>query len=118
MVMMGRRILKRLQAGVQRRVRTIGDVLARLTRPRYAVPVLSTGTDLARSKPQLVAENLLVRQQRTVLNRSGKRPRFTRAERGRCGLLASRLQGWQQALLIGKPATVLRWHREGFRLFW
>ena len=26
--------------------------------------------------------------------------------------------GWQQALAIVQPATVLRWHREGFRRFW
>ncbi len=36
------------------------------------------------------------------------------------GLLfwASRLAHWRQALLIVKPDTLLRWHREGFRLFW
>jgi hypothetical protein len=26
--------------------------------------------------------------------------------------------GWQQALAIVQPATVIRWHREGFRRFW
>ena len=25
---------------------------------------------------------------------------------------------WRQALLIVQPATLLRWHREGYRLFW
>ncbi len=25
---------------------------------------------------------------------------------------------WQEALLIVKPETVLRWHRACFRLFW
>ena len=116
--MIGRSILKRFQAGVQRRVRAIGNLLFRWTRPRSSAPVLSSVTDLARSKPQLVAENLLLRQQLIVLNRSVKRPRFTRAERGLFVLLASRLQRWQEALLIVKPETVLRWHREGFRLFW
>ncbi len=33
-------------------------------------------------------------------------------------LLASRLPTWADALVIVQPATVLRWHRQGFRLFW
>ncbi len=82
-------------------------------------PVIRGGIrDLARSKPQLITENLLLRQQLVVLNRSVKRPRFTPADRGFFVLLASRLQSWKDALLIVKPETVLRWHRQGFRLFW
>jgi putative transposase len=33
-------------------------------------------------------------------------------------LLASRVSGWKQALVILKPDTLLRWHRQDFRLFW
>jgi transposase InsO family protein len=33
-------------------------------------------------------------------------------------LLASRVRAWRQSLLVVQPATLLRWHREGFRLFW
>ncbi len=33
-------------------------------------------------------------------------------------LLASRVKNWKDALLIFKPDTLLRWHRQGFRLFW
>jgi len=33
-------------------------------------------------------------------------------------LLASRLRAWHQALLIVRPETVLRWHRQGLRLCW
>src|SRR5215218_9699222 len=25
---------------------------------------------------------------------------------------------WRQALVIVQPATLIRWHRQGFRLFW
>lgn len=74
--------------------------------------------DLARSKPQLVIENTLLRQQLIVLNRSVKRPQLTNRDRGLFILLASRLPSWREALLIIKPATVLRWHRQGFGLFW
>lgn len=33
-------------------------------------------------------------------------------------LLPSRLRGGQDALHIVKPDTVMKWHRQGFRLFW
>jgi len=33
-------------------------------------------------------------------------------------LLVSRVRVWRQALLIVQPATLLRWHRRAFRLFW
>jgi len=37
-----------------------------------------------------------------------------RGERGFVVLLASLLPHWHNALLLVKPETVLRWHREGF----
>lgn len=32
--------------------------------------------------------------------------------------MSSLLNNWRNTLLLVKPETVLRWHREGFRLFW
>ena len=92
--------------------------ISHVTKPITAGPALATAADLARSKPHLVAENLLLRQQRIVLKRTAKRPHFMAAERGLVVLLASKLQSWKETLLIIKPETVLRWHRQGFRLFW
>ncbi|HEV8639224.1 MAG TPA: integrase core domain-containing protein [Chloroflexota bacterium] len=80
--------------------------------------VLGAATDLVRGKPELVAENALLRQQLIILTRSTKRPRLTRSDRALLVLLASRVRAWRQALLIVQPATVLRWHRAGFRLVW
>jgi putative transposase len=60
----------------------------------------------------------LLRQQGIVLSRAGKRPAFTRWDRGLLVLLASRLRTRASALLIVQPETVLRWHRQGFRLLW
>jgi hypothetical protein len=48
-----------------------------VTKPIACGPLLGTVADLARSNRQLVAENLLLRQQLSVLNRSVKRPRVT-----------------------------------------
>jgi len=33
-------------------------------------------------------------------------------------LLASMVHTWKQALFIVQPETLLRWHRQGFKLFW
>jgi transposase InsO family protein len=111
-------ILKRVQSIVKRGLQGVSTAIARWTKPNSSTHALNTVVDLARSKPQLLAENLLLRQQLIVLNRSAKRPQFTAAERGLFVLLASKLQGWTEALLIIKPETVLRWHSQGFRLFW
>ena len=92
--------------------------MSRLSKPISSSPILGAVTDLTRTKPQLIAENLLLRQQLIVLNRAGKRPRLTRADRALFVLLASTLHTWKEALLIVKPETVLRWHRQSFRLFW
>ena len=111
-------ILKRVQSLVKRGLQALTTTISHLTKPITHGPALGTGADLVRSKPQLVAENLLLRQQLIVLNRSVKRPRFAPIERGLFVLLASTVQHWQDGLLIIKPETVLRWHRQGLRLFW
>ena len=72
----------------------------------------------SRSRRDLLLENALLRQQVIVLSRPTKRPTFTPWDRRLLFLLASRLRTWVGALLIIQPATVLRWHRQGFRLFW
>ena len=65
-----------------------------------------------------MAENALLRQQLIVLQRQVKQPTFTPVDRGLLVVLASRLPHWKQALLIVKPDTLLKWHRQGFKLFW
>ena len=88
------------------------------TKPAAAPLVAGTLADLVRSKPALVAENALLRQQVIVLRRGAKRPRCTPTDRALLVLLASRLRTWRSALLIVQPDTLLRWHRELFRFAW
>jgi len=66
----------------------------------------------------LTAENALLRQQLIVLQRQVKRPVFTPRDRLLLVLLARLARGWQTALLIVQPDTLLRWHRQGYRLIW
>jgi hypothetical protein len=74
--------------------------------------------DLTRSRPELILENALLRQQLIVASRSVKRARFRGHERGLLVLLARLLPRWRGALLLVKPQTVLRWHRAALRLLW
>jgi putative transposase len=88
------------------------------TRPLSASLLLGTLADLARGKSELVAENALLRQQLIILRRQSKRPVCTKRDRSLLVLLARATRSWRQALLIVQPETLLRWHRQGFRLFW
>ncbi len=87
-------------------------------RPAPLTLVAGVTSDAMRSRSALVLENVLLRQQLIVLSRAAKRPRLTATDRGLLVLLASRLRTWADALVIVRPATVLHWHRQGFRLFW
>ena len=89
--------------------------LAAATRPAAAPLVTGALADLARTKPDLLTENALLRQQLLILRRHAKGPRCTQADRALLVLLASRLRTWRQSLLIVQPETVLRWHRRLFR---
>jgi hypothetical protein len=77
-----------------------------------------TAADLVKSKPEWVVENVFLRQQVIVLNRRVARLQLMVKDRGLLVLLASRVRDWKNALLIVKPETLLRWHRQGFKLFW
>jgi putative transposase len=97
---------------------TLAARFTQWTKPLTSSLALATLTDLGRSKSELLAEIALLRQQLIILERQVKRPTFTRTDRVLLVLLARLVRTWQQALLIVQPDTLLRWHRELFRLFW
>jgi putative transposase len=88
------------------------------TKPNTTSLLLGTLTDLSRCKSELVAENALLRQQLIILRRQVKRPACTRTDRILLVLLAKIVRSWKQALVIVQPETLLRWHRQGYKLFW
>ena len=79
---------------------------------------LGTFADLTRGKAQLLAENALLRQQLIILRRQVKRPIYRKTDRLLLVLLTRMVRTWKQALFIVQPETLLRWHRELFRVFW
>lgn len=66
----------------------------------------------------IAAENLALRHQLGVLRRSVKRPRIRRRDRILWVWLSRLWPGCRDSLAIVKPATVIRWHRDGFKLYW
>jgi putative transposase len=64
----------------------------------------------------LALENLALRQQLDVLQRSGKRPKLRQRDRIFWILLSALWPDWRSSLVIVKPETVLGWRRQGFRL--
>jgi len=110
------RCLARLRRRIRRGVDAMCARVRRWTTP--CPPAVGLTTDAVRSRRDPLLENALLRQQVLILNRSGKRPALTPLDRGLLLLLASRLRSWASALLIVRPETVLRWHRQGFRLVW
>jgi hypothetical protein len=69
-------------------------------------------------RADLVAENLALRQQLIVLHRKTRRPRLKTKDRIFWLWLARSWDGWRESLIVVKPATVVRWHRQGFKYYW
>jgi putative transposase len=89
-----------------------------LLRPASSSISIGAVADLSRSKADLIAENALLRHPLALLKRQSKRPRLTPTDRLSLLVLAKVTRTWRQTLLIVQPATLLHWHREGYRRFW
>ena len=73
---------------------------------------------LLADRGRLAAENLALRQQVAVLKHATPRPKLRPRDRVFWVWLARLWAEWRSVLLIVQPETVVRWHREGFRLDW
>jgi putative transposase len=90
--------------------------------PFLIARLLADGCQLIRlalkSRAELAAENLFLRKQLALYQeRKAKRHATSVALRWTMTALG-RLFAWRDALVIVKPDTFLRWHREAFRIFW
>jgi putative transposase len=111
-------ILSHLKRLVGTSVKVLRARFVHWTKPFTSSLPLGTLADLGRSKAELVAENALLRQQLIILKRQVKRSACTQTDRILLVLLARAVRAWKQALFLVQPETLLRWHREAFRLFW
>jgi putative transposase len=82
-------------------------------------PLILTGLlRVLRRRRALVLENLALRHQLAVLQRTAPRPRLRTADRLLWVLLSRLWSDWTDPVSIVQPATVIRWQRTGFKLFW
>jgi hypothetical protein len=89
------------------------------------IAMISLGLAVLRSliagffvRRHLVLENLALRHQLLVLNRTVKSPTLRNSDRLFWATLSTMWSRWTKALVIVQPQTVVRWHQAGFRLYW
>ena len=71
-----------------------------------------------RSRAQLAAENLFLRKQLACYVERKVRPRRADNASRVALVLLSRFVAWRELLTIVRPDTLVRWHRNLYRLFW
>src|ERR671937_1677585 len=71
------------------------------------------------SRADLAAENLLLRQQLAVLTRpTRKRPRLRTRDKLFWVVVRALRHDWRRHLVLVRPESVIRWHRQAWRLVW
>lgn len=72
----------------------------------------------ARSTRSIKAENLFLRRQLGLYIERGVKPRRIDPVNRLRLVLLSRLFNWRDALVVVRPATLLGWHRDAWKLLW
>ena len=80
--------------------------------------VLSIVAAVLKDRADLVAENIALPHQLSRFIHRGPLPALRPVDRVFWVFLSRFWNGWRASLAMVKPATVLAWHRKGFKLFW
>ena len=70
------------------------------------------------SRAHLAAENLFLRKQLALYQERRTKPRRSDPTTRVTLVLLSRWLDWRSMLTVVQPDTLIRWHRQGWRLFW
>jgi putative transposase len=71
-----------------------------------------------RSTSAVEAENPFLRRQLALYIERGVKPRRVDSVTRIALTILSRFFDWRDALVVVRPETLLRWHRQGWKLFW
>ena len=74
--------------------------------------------DLTRTRDEIEWKNAALRQKVILLSRGVRKPKSRAFDRVVLVLASVRTATRRDAVLVVNPDTVLRWHRQGFRLLW
>jgi hypothetical protein len=85
----------------------------------YTVPTIVHAQTTVREREALIAENLLLRHQLGVLTRpTRKRPRLRARDKLFWVVVRALHRDWRRHLVLVRPESVIRWHRQAWRLAW
>jgi putative transposase len=70
------------------------------------------------TRASLAAENLFLRKQLAFYVERKVKPRRLNDTARIALVVLARLIDWRQLLVVVRPETLVRWHGQGFRLFW
>ncbi len=73
---------------------------------------------LFRSREEQAIVELALRQQLAVYAQNRSRPRLSPLDRTFWVVLSRIWPRWKDNLVLVRPETVVRWHRQGFRRYW
>jgi len=80
--------------------------------------LLSFCLSFLRTTTQVRLENLFLRKQLEIAERSSPKLKIKPTDRFFLAFLIDLYNSWREALLVVQPETVIRWHRQSFRVFW
>ena len=86
--------------------------------PPVVYAILSTLGALFRSQRSLRVENIALRHQLAIYQRTVKRPRIRLEDRILWSWLSRHWAPWREVLVFVQPATVIAWQRKRFRDHW
>jgi putative transposase len=86
--------------------------------PPVLYAILSVLGAMFRSQRSLRVENIALRHQLAIYQRTVKRPRIRPEDRILWSWLSRRWAPWREVLIFVQPATVIAWQRKRFRDHW
>jgi putative transposase len=85
---------------------------------KWIILILQSIADQFRSRKSLEAEVICLRQQLAIYKLSVKKPSISNHDRRFWVIMSCHFRRWKDALVIVKPETVLRWHRQISKKLW
>ena len=84
----------------------------------FAISILRSARALFRSREEQAIVELALRQQLAAYAQDRPRPRLSPLDRTFWVALSRLWPQWRNHLVVVRPETVVRWHRQGFRRYW
>jgi transposase InsO family protein len=85
---------------------------------RFAALLLDGILAFFRNREEQAIVELALRQQLAVYAQNRPRPRLSPVDRTFWVMLSRLWPSWKDHLVVVRPETVVRWHRDGFRKYW